>query len=299
MLALSSEAVPRFSLDQLAQACRGRGLDGVELVVTGSVAADVLVARSALARVVALRAPRLDPSIATELARASRVLGAPVSVVCDAVEQLEDVVALFEAAGAHLLLAHGSDLDAALSTLAIVRSSGSKALGLAWELEPSTASLESAGAVLLATHEHLGLVRLHGGGPEQRLQDGRGVGPILGELALAGYKGPIVLCPSTGGEAIVQLWERWATSHGGAGCGHAVSTREHALDMRDVEPRDRLATILGAYQALIPGATLRLTLDHDPTCMYYTLEATEPPRSFDFRVTENGPEVWRAEVTKR
>ena len=33
--------------------------------------------------------------------------------------------------------------------------------------------------------------------------------------------------------------------------------------------------------------------------MYYTLEATEPARSFEFHIVENGPEVWRAEVTKR
>ncbi|MEP6861257.1 MAG: DUF2249 domain-containing protein, partial [Deltaproteobacteria bacterium] len=84
-----------------------------------------------------------------------------------------------------------------------------------------------------------------------------------------------------------------------SGCGHAASTREHALDMREVEPRDRLDTILGAYRSLIPGATLHLTLDHDPSCMYYTLEATEPARSFEFQVVENGPETWRAEVTKR
>ena len=69
--------------------------------------------------------------------------------------------------------------------------------------------------------------------------------------------------------------------------------------MRDVEPRDRLDTILGAYRTLIPGATLHLTLDHDPMCMYYTLDAMEPAHSFAFEIVEHGPEVWRAEVTKR
>jgi uncharacterized protein (DUF2249 family) len=33
--------------------------------------------------------------------------------------------------------------------------------------------------------------------------------------------------------------------------------------------------------------------------MYYMLEATEPEGSFAFEVVENGPEVWRARVTKR
>ena len=179
-----------------------------------------------------------------------------------------------------------------------VRAHDTTVLGLAWEIEPASASLEVASAVLFATRDLLGLVRLHGGGPEQRLQDGRGVGPVLGELALSGYTGPIVLCPSSRDARTLDLWARWAESRGSSGCGHAASTREHALDMRDVEPRDRLDTILGAYGTLVPGATLHLTLDHDPTCMYYTLEATEPPRSFEFHVVENGPEVWRAEVTR-
>jgi uncharacterized protein (DUF2249 family) len=66
-----------------------------------------------------------------------------------------------------------------------------------------------------------------------------------------------------------------------------------------VEPKDRLDTILGAYHALVPGGTMELTVDHDPSCMYYTLEATEPEGSFTFRVLEHGPEVWRAEVKRR
>jgi uncharacterized protein (DUF2249 family) len=107
-----------------------------------------------------------------------------------------------------------------------------------------------------------------------------------------------VLCPSSREPAVLDRWARWAASSGSAGCGHAVSTREVALDMRDVEPRHRLETILGAYRTLIPGATLHLTVDHDPTCMYYTLEATEPAKSFQFQIVENGPEVWRADVTK-
>ncbi|HEY5947736.1 MAG TPA: DUF2249 domain-containing protein, partial [Kofleriaceae bacterium] len=202
-------------------------------------------------------------------------------------------------AGGRLLLSHRTDLDQAVATLAAIRARDTSVLGVAWELEPSTAGLDAASAVLLATRELLGVVRLHGGGPEQRDQDGRGVGPLLGELALSGYAGPIVLCPSSRDPAILDRWARWAASRGSSGCGHAASTRELVLDMRDVEPRDRLDTILGAYRTLIPGASLRLTLDHDPMCMYYTLEATEPPHSFAFQIVEHGPEVWRAEVTKR
>ncbi|MBI2393053.1 MAG: DUF2249 domain-containing protein [Deltaproteobacteria bacterium] len=71
------------------------------------------------------------------------------------------------------------------------------------------------------------------------------------------------------------------------------------VDVRDVEPKDRLETILGAYRVLRAGATLRLTVDHDPSCMYYMLSATEPEGSFTFRKVDDGPEVWSAEVTRR
>lgn len=71
------------------------------------------------------------------------------------------------------------------------------------------------------------------------------------------------------------------------------------LDIRSVEPKDRMETLLGAYRGLARGRSLRITFDHDPACLYYTLQATEPAGSFDFERTEDGPDVWRARVTKR
>jgi uncharacterized protein (DUF2249 family) len=70
------------------------------------------------------------------------------------------------------------------------------------------------------------------------------------------------------------------------------------LDIRPVQPRDRFETIIGAYEALPPGGELELTMDHDPTCMYYTLEATRGEDAFEFRYLERGPEVWRVRVRK-
>jgi uncharacterized protein (DUF2249 family) len=139
-------------------------------------------------------------------------------------------------------------------------------------------------------------VRLHGGGPEQRDQDGRGVGPLLVELAISGFGGPIVMTPSTDAER--PRWRDWLSSRKSAGCGSAHPAGEHEVDVRDVEPRDRLGTILGAFRALPHGATLRITLDHDPSCMVYALEESEPAGSFAFRKTADGPEVWGAEVTR-
>ena len=70
------------------------------------------------------------------------------------------------------------------------------------------------------------------------------------------------------------------------------------LDVRPVEPKDRFQTIMAAYDALDPGATLDLVVDHDPKCMYYTLEATRGEDAFAFEYLENGPEVWRVAVTR-
>jgi uncharacterized protein (DUF2249 family) len=71
------------------------------------------------------------------------------------------------------------------------------------------------------------------------------------------------------------------------------------LDVRDTEPRNRFETIMAAYDALAPGAAIELVVDHDPRCMYYTLEATRPQDSFSFDYLESGPEVWRVVVGRR
>jgi uncharacterized protein (DUF2249 family) len=303
MLALSTEVAPRRSLEDLDRGCRARGLDGLEVVIAADGDADSVFvrARSSGARVVALQTARIDAASAPAIARAAADLGVPVSVSPAAVDpdSLAHIAGAFARAGARLLLGCHTNLDEALELVLAVRAIGTPAaLGLAWELHPSSAAdLSEASALLLATRELLGVVRLHGGGPEQRDQDGYGIGPLFVELALSGFAGPIVLCPSS--PEMVTRWTQWLGSRGSSGCGHAVSTREVELDVREVEPRHRLETIMGAYRMLVPGATLHLTVDHDPVCMYYTLEATEPERSFSFQVVEHGPEIWRAEVTKR
>ncbi|HEX7117949.1 MAG TPA: DUF2249 domain-containing protein [Longimicrobiales bacterium] len=71
------------------------------------------------------------------------------------------------------------------------------------------------------------------------------------------------------------------------------------LDVRPIPPKDRYDAIMGAYEALPVGGTLHLTVDHDPTCMYYTLKATRGDEAFRFEYLEQGPEVWRVVVAKR
>jgi uncharacterized protein (DUF2249 family) len=70
------------------------------------------------------------------------------------------------------------------------------------------------------------------------------------------------------------------------------------IDVRPVEPKDRIGTILGAFDALAAGDTVELVVDHDPRCMYYTLEAMHGGAAFTFAYLEEGPEVWRVAVGK-
>ena len=70
------------------------------------------------------------------------------------------------------------------------------------------------------------------------------------------------------------------------------------LDIRGVHPKDRFDRIMAAYEALAVGEELRLTVDHDPSCMYYTLRATRGEDAFSFDYLESGPRRWRVRVTK-
>jgi uncharacterized protein (DUF2249 family) len=70
------------------------------------------------------------------------------------------------------------------------------------------------------------------------------------------------------------------------------------LDVRSVEPKFRFEMITEAYEGLPVGETLNLTVDHDPTCMYYALRALHGPETFTFRYLENGPDVWRVSVRR-
>jgi uncharacterized protein (DUF2249 family) len=203
----------------------------------------------------------------------------------------------FSAAQGRLLFGFGTDLDLVLELVSILREvDNPRSLGLSWELRPGVEDLTPSGAVRLAAGDQLQLVRLHGGGPEQHSQDGLGVGPIFVDLAMASYAGAIVLTPSSSAE--LPRWSSWLSSRKIAGCGSGHPSGANEVDVRDVEPRDRLGTILGAFEALPQGSTLHITLDHDPSCMRYALEASQPAGSFDFRKIGDGPVVFKAEVTK-
>lgn len=304
-LSLGADAAPDLPIDAMWAACLARGLDGIELDAPSpaherAVLTDI---HAAGARITALRVERLDDAASPRIARLAHGLGAPVVVPAHAVppSALDALAKGYDSAGVRLLLGHDSNVDAVKALASsIEQTAAPHALGLVWDVRPLVDSLADAAALLLAGHPHLGLVHLHGGGPEQASQDGRGVGSVVVDLALSGYDIDVVLRPTS--EGTLPRWKRWLSSRGGSGCGSRAGAAEAKttmeLDVRGVEPKDRLDTILGAYHALAPGATIHLIVDHDPKCMYYTLEATEPKGSFSFHLREHGPEVWRAEVTK-
>lgn len=69
------------------------------------------------------------------------------------------------------------------------------------------------------------------------------------------------------------------------------------LDVRELIPRERHATIFARFDALTPGETLRLINDHDPKPLYYQLMA-ERSEMFAWEPEQQGPEVWVIRIRK-
>lgn len=77
-----------------------------------------------------------------------------------------------------------------------------------------------------------------------------------------------------------------------------VNLKEVRLDVRSVEPKYRLDTILTAWNNLPIEHALFLTVDHDPQCMYYTISAEYGKDTFAFDYIKSGPIDWEVKVTK-
>lgn len=77
-----------------------------------------------------------------------------------------------------------------------------------------------------------------------------------------------------------------------------IASQEVRLDVRPVEPKHRLDTILNAWNDLPVGDVLLLYVDHDPQCMYHTLAAEYGTDMFAFDYLESGPVDWAVKVTR-
>jgi hypothetical protein len=230
-LGLSSGAAPDATLDELLAACRRRGLAGVELVeghahgVTPTTGAGMASGAPAVAEdgpgILAFRCATEATALSGDAARLSRHLGCPViSPTIPPAVLLEAAAARYRDAGGVLLLSFPSQPDAVLRAAELADRAGG-GVALSWDLAPGEASGASTGDTLAAAGAALRHVRLYGGGPEAPLLEGRGIGELAVQLALAHYAGPLVLTPST--DSYRQAWRSWLGRRGGWGCG---SSRE-------------------------------------------------------------------------
>lgn len=69
------------------------------------------------------------------------------------------------------------------------------------------------------------------------------------------------------------------------------------LDTRVIPHAIRHATIFGALESLGVGITLELVANHMPAPLLTQLEQREPGK-FDMELVEEGPEVWRLQLTR-
>lgn len=70
------------------------------------------------------------------------------------------------------------------------------------------------------------------------------------------------------------------------------------LDLRQIAPAQRHATIFGAFQQLPDGAALELHNDHDPLPLRQQFQERWSGR-FDWEALESGPQLWRVRIVRR
>lgn len=70
------------------------------------------------------------------------------------------------------------------------------------------------------------------------------------------------------------------------------------LDVRVIPPREKHPAIFHTFEALTSGESFILVNDHDPFPLRYQFEA-ERPGEFGWTYLEQGPQVWRVEISKR
>ncbi len=77
-----------------------------------------------------------------------------------------------------------------------------------------------------------------------------------------------------------------------------MDTERKQLDIRPVAPREKHPVIFKTFDALAAGESFELVNDHDPKPLYYQLEA-ERKNQFEWNYIEEGPRVWRVNISKR
>jgi uncharacterized protein (DUF2249 family) len=76
-----------------------------------------------------------------------------------------------------------------------------------------------------------------------------------------------------------------------------VASAVSSIDVRDIEPRERHATLFSAFRAMSPGNALEVTADHDLKPLYHQFQ-TQAPGNFAWTHLEFGPDIWRVSIQK-
>jgi uncharacterized protein (DUF2249 family) len=69
------------------------------------------------------------------------------------------------------------------------------------------------------------------------------------------------------------------------------------LDVREIPPRTKHATIFRVWAALPVGSHFVLVNDHDPLPLYYQFSA-EYPGAFDWEYLTRGPDLFQVKITR-
>lgn len=299
-LAISRHAAPEIQLTQLATFARERGLAGIE--ISESDLNEAASLGQALGSVVGIRVESLAAAESHHTMDLAAQLHTPVIAAHGVIPttSIAGLNSIYKSRGIELLITLGTSTLEAATLAEAIADAEADAIFLAWEVNTKRDNLSETAGILLATAGALRYIRMHGGGPELSDEEGAGTGALVSSVALSGFSGAITLTPSS--KDRLADWHMWLEGKIKNGCGSAYEKKSKAmnidLDIRPVEPRHRMETILGTYRALGLGRTMHVTFDHDPSCMYYTLQSMEPEGSFKFEKKDDGPDVWRADVTK-
>jgi hypothetical protein len=244
-LGITSDTAPQFTLDELVRSCAHRGLAALELVEGHG---HGIGAGTTLARARAVRALLTETGVRHAVYRpaASRdalsaatadlagSLGADVLV--DAAAALSDIGRLeraarrFEAVGAGLVVVQPPDMTPsarraameAIASVALPPSTGPGSVGTGLALDPDAGDLAAAApAAPHAGSALLRYIRLPGSGPEAAASEGKGIGALIARLTLAGYRGSIMLAPTS--HRTLPVWRVWLGRTSGWGCGSKES----------------------------------------------------------------------------
>lgn len=69
------------------------------------------------------------------------------------------------------------------------------------------------------------------------------------------------------------------------------------LDVRVIPPPQKHPTIFNTFDALSKGEGFQLVNDHEPRPLLYQFQI-ERTGQFDWQYVEQGPDVWRVNITK-